>query len=257
MEHLFGTSSLWVIAIALAAAFLAGLVDAISGGGGLVQLPVLLFAFPNAPLAHLLGTNKFSAVFGTSLAARTYAKKVGLVKEVAIPFGLAAVTFSFVGAMLTSLISRDLLEPIVVVILIAVALFVLFKPELGTQDLPLNTSVKKSLLLGTGLGFYDGLIGPGTGTFLLFSLVLFMGFQFLSASATAKLINVLTNTGSLIFFLPSGHIYLGLGACMAAANSCGAYVGAKNAIARGNQFVRVVFLIVIVALIIKFITRVI
>lgn len=249
----FADLSIVVILACVAAAFLAGYVDAIAGGGGLIQLPVLLYALPHTALATIFGTNKFSAIFGTAAAARKYSRNIAVDRKFAVVMMLAAGTGSALGASLTVLVDRHVLEPVVVVILLAVAIFTIVRPQLGQEDRVTRwtSSTFAVGLLGLSIGFYDGLIGPGTGTFLVFGIVLVLGHSFIRASGLAKFVNVMTNFAALCIFLPGGHIVPGLAALMAGANLAGGQLGARSAINKGSNFVRFVFVLVIVALVLK------
>ena len=243
--------SLWVVVICVVAAFLAGFVDAIAGGGGLIQLPVLLWTFPTAPLASILGTNKAVSIVGTSTAANTYRKQMQVNARLLIPMMGAAFVGSLCGALLATNVSRDIFEPIILVILIAVGIFTILRPDFGKFESHREVSPAIAPIIGAIIGFYDGLIGPGTGMFLLFSLVSFVGTSFLGASAVAKFVNVATNLAALIIFIPGGHILWIVAALMAPANLLGGYLGARTALDRGSSFVRVIFLIVLAALIVR------
>lgn len=249
----FADLSFWAIVACVSAAFIAGYVDAIAGGGGLIQLPVLLFTLPHTALATVLGTNKFSAVFGTSAAAHQFNKKLRVDRRVAIYMMSAAGVGSALGAYCSVLVDRKLFEPIIVTILIAVALFTLFRPDIGRHDVVTRWSDRLFVVVALGLviGFYDGLIGPGTGTFLVFAIVIFLGQSFLRASGLAKFVNVMTNVAALCVFLPSGHVVWGLALVMAAANLLGGRLGVHSAIKRGSNFVRLVFMCVIATLVAK------
>lgn len=249
--------SVWVIAGIVAAAFLAGFVDAVAGGGGLIQLPALLIAMPNTAIATILGTNKGSAIIGTSIAANTYRKKIPADKRVLLPMLISAFIGSALGAALVTKVDRKLFEPIVLIILICVAIFTLVKPAFGQHEkLSGEAAVVKSTLLGGGIGFYDGLIGPGTGTFLLFALVSVLGVTFLQASATAKFVNISTNMASLVIFIPNGNFIPLLWALMAPANMLGGFIGAKTALDKGSYFVRAIFIIMLLVLIARFVITV-
>lgn len=251
--HLFADLSLWVICACVVASFIAGYVDAIAGGGGLIQLPVLLFALPHLNLASVLGTNKFSAIFGTSAAAHKFNKEMRVDRRTAVVMMAFAGSGSAIGAYLSVLIDRHLLEPIIITILIAVALFTVFRPEIGQQDRDTRwaENVWMAALLGLSIGFYDGLIGPGTGTFLVFAIVIVLGQSFLRASGLAKFVNVMTNFAALCIFIPGGHIVIGLAVLMAIANLIGGRLGVRSAIKRGSRFVRLVFMCVIALLVAK------
>jgi len=243
--------SIWIVAICVTAAFLAGFVDAVAGGGGLIQLPVLLWTFPAAPLASILGTNKAVSIVGTSTAANTYRKQIQVNAKLLIPMMSAAFIGSLFGALLATNVSREMFEPIILVILIAVGFFTLIRPDFGKLETKREASPFLAPLVGLAIGFYDGLIGPGTGMFLLFSLVTVIGTSFLGASAVAKFVNVATNLAALIIFIPGGHVLWGVAALMAPANLLGGYLGARTALDRGSSFVRLVFLAMLVALIVR------
>lgn len=243
--------SVWIALICVTAAFLAGFVDAVAGGGGLIQLPVLLWTFPTAPLASILGTNKAVSIVGTSTAANTYRKKIQINSKQLIPMISAAFIGSICGALLATNVSRDIFEPIILVILIAVGTFTLLRPDFGKLETRRTASPAVAPLIGLVIGFYDGLIGPGTGMFLLFALVSFVGTSFLGASAIAKFVNVATNLAALIIFIPGGHVIWLIAALMAPANLLGGYLGARTALDRGSSFVRYTFLLVLAALVIR------
>lgn len=247
--------SIWVVVLCISAAFLAGFVDAVAGGGGLIQLPTLLVALPNTALATIMGTNKSVSIIGTTAAANTYRKKIPTDKRLLIPMVAFAFLGSFSGSALVTYVDRKWFEPIILIILIAVAVFTLFRPNFGQHEkLTGETAVLKATLIGAGIGFYDGLIGPGTGMFLLFGLVSVLGVTFLQASATAKYVNVATNAASLLIFIPGGHIIWLLTLLMAPANLLGGVVGARTAIDKGSYFVRAIFIVMLIVLIIRFIS---
>lgn len=249
--------SLWLIALCICAAFLAGFVDAVAGGGGLIQLPTLLVAFPNTALATIVGTNKSVSIFGTTAAANTYRKKLPTDRRVLVPMIIFAFLGSMAGSALVTYVEREWFEPIILVILIVVALFTIFRPTFGQHEKNIkNAAAFKSVLLGGVIGFYDGIIGPGTGMFLLFGLVSVLGSTFLQASATAKFVNVATNFASLVIFIPGGHIIWLLTLVMAPANLLGGVVGARTAMDKGSKFVRAIFIIMIAVLIIRFVSTV-
>ncbi len=243
--------SIWIVLICVLAAFLAGFVDAVAGGGGLIQLPVLLWTFPSAPLASILGTNKAVSIVGTTTAANTYRKKIQVNAKQLIPMMSAAFIGSLFGALLATKVSREIFEPIILVILIAVGSFTILRPDFGKLESIRDVSPALVPAIGLVIGFYDGLIGPGTGMFLLFSLVSFVGTSFLGASAIAKFVNVATNLAALIIFIPGGHMIWLVAALMAPANLIGGYLGARTALDRGSSFVRLIFLTMLVALIVR------
>lgn len=234
------------------AAFLAGGLDAIVGGGGLVQLPALLVVLPHQPVVALLGTNKLASVVGTSSAAATYARRVTLDRRTAAVLVGTAFVGSLAGAGAATQVPGDGLKPVVLVALVGTLVFVLRRPALGeVEQLRLSATAQHRVAVagGLGIGFYDGLVGPGTGTFFVFLLVGAVGLSFLHASATAKAANTATNLAALALFAALGHVLWGLGLAMAASNLAGSQVGAHLAIRRGSAWVRRVFVVVVTALI--------
>lgn len=246
---------LGTIVLLCIAAGAAGWVDAVTGGGGLVQLPSLLIAMPNGPPADALGTNKLSSIIGTSAAAATYLRNTRIDLRTALPMALAAFIGSGLGALLASRIPAASFRPVILVMLIGVWLWTWLKPAMGTVENLRWEGQRRhygvAVVAGLGIGFYDGLIGPGTGSFLLIVLVAGLGLSFLKASATAKIVNVGTNIAALIIFGFTGSVIWLLGLLMGACNLIGAVVGARTAIAKGSEFVRRVFLIVVALLILR------
>jgi uncharacterized membrane protein YfcA len=234
------------IFLAIASGF-AGFVDAMAGGGGLIQLPALIVGLPNKELPLILGTNKVPSIFGTAAAARNYFKNI----KPDIPLTLSMMGSAFVGSMggasLAAAVPKDFFKPFIVFLLIAVAIYTWVKPELGMSE-NLKYTHKKRLvivaLIGLLIGFYDGIFGPGTGTFLVFFLVSGIGYAFLKASGTAKLVNISTNAGAILSFQLTGHIWWQLGLLLAVANVTGAIIGSRLAIKGGSPLVRKVFLAV-------------
>lgn len=238
-----------------AAALAAGWVDAVSGGGGLLQLPSLLLGLPaGTPAVQALGTNKLSSIIGTAAAARAYARHVTLDLRTALPMAGAAFLGSGLGSLLATRVPDGIFRPVILVLLIAVWVWTLLRPAMGQVD-RLRWDGRRHRLIamvaGLVIGFYDGLIGPGTGSFLLIALVAGLGYSFLSASATAKIVNLGTNAASLLVFGLTGNVIWLLGLLMGVCNLAGAITGARMAIARGSGFVRVVFLAVVGLLIIR------
>ena len=238
----------------LAASFFAGFIDSIAGGGGLIQLPALLIGLPKSETAEVLGTNKLSSIFGTSTAAALYRKQIKPDPKVLLAMGLPALLGSAGGAMLASRIPTSSMRPMVLVLLIVVAVYTWFKPDLGKfenlRHLP-KRRVQIAALAGVIIGFYDGIFGPGTGSFLMLILVASLGYAFITASAIAKVVNVATNVGAILVFGINGAVIWQIGIIMGVANISGAVIGARLAIKGGSTLVRKVFLIVTVALIVK------
>ena len=237
-----------------AAALLAGWVDAISGGGGLVQLPALLLLVPGASPAQVLATNKLSSVFGTTAATITYYRRVKPDLKTALPMAGAALAGSAGGAALASLLPAGVFRPLVLVLLIAVAVYTVRRPGLGdVQALRFQGRRHYAAAIGAavGIGFYDGIFGPGTGSFLVFALVGLLGYSFLQASAKARIVNLATNIGALAVFIPQGAPMWRAGLAMAVCNVAGGWIGAHTAITRGSRFVRAVFLTVVTLLVLR------
>ena len=238
----------------LAASFFAGFIDSIAGGGGLIQLPALLIGLPKSETAEVLGTNKLSAVFGTTVAAALYRKQIRPDPKVLIAMGVPAFLGSAGGAVLASKIPTSSMRPMVLVLLIIVAIYTWFKPDLGKfenlRHLP-KRRVQIAAFAGVVIGFYDGIFGPGTGSFLMLILVASLGYAFITASAIAKVVNVATNVGAIMVFGINGAVIWQIGIILGVANISGAVIGARLAIKGGSTLVRKVFLIVTVALIVK------
>jgi hypothetical protein len=239
----------------LFAAAAAGWVDAVVGGGGLLLLPALLIAAPGLPLATVLGTNKLAAIAGTGTAALTYARRTGIDWRLAAPTAACAVPAAGVGAALAGSIPATAYRPVVLGVLVAVALFVTLRPAMGLVAHPGKRTPARMVatvaVAGVVIAAYDGLIGPGTGTFLVLTFTALAGADFVHGSAMAKLVNTGTNLGALVVFAVLGHVHWWLGAAMAVCNIAGAVLGARMALRRGSGFVRVVLLVVVLALIAK------
>ncbi|MFJ8691655.1 TSUP family transporter [Streptomyces roseolilacinus] len=239
----------------LAAAAAAGWVDAVVGGGGLVLIPALMVAFPHLPPAVALGTNKLTAITGTTVAAVTYARRTRLDRSVALPAAGLAVPAAGFGALSASSLPADWFRPVIMALLIAVAVFVSTRPNFGALQDPDAVSRRRRLFVvafaGCGIGFYDGIFGPGTGTFLIMVFTSLLSLEFLQSSALAKVVNVGTNLGALTVFALQGQVLWLLGAAMAVCNIAGARIGAKTALRRGSGFVRTVLLVVVACMVVK------
>jgi len=236
------------------AAFLAGLVDAVVGGGGLIQVPAIFSVLPKEVPATLLGTNKLASIFGTGAAAVKYAQRVRVAWSAAAPAALAAFALSFVGAWTVTRVPGDFVRSLLPLILLAVAIYTFRKKDLGSVHAPVHSGAAErwwAIGMGAAIGFYDGFFGPGTGSFLIFLYVRFFGFDFLSASAAAKIVNVACNLSALMWFGYSGHILWQFGLLMALCQIAGSLVGTKLAIQHGSAFVRKLFLVVVSVLIVK------
>lgn len=236
------------------AAFFAGFVDSIVGGGGLVQIPALFSMLPGTAPATLLGTNKLAGIWGTAVAARNYMRKSAVRWGLLAPAALMAFLFSGGGAYLVSQVSAADLKKALPLILIAVAVYTFKKKDFGSQDKPVYSGRKEvllAMLVAALIGFYDGFFGPGTGSFFMFLFVRVFGYDFLRASTVAKVLNVATNASALVWFGYSGHVIWLLGGWMALCQIGGSLWGSQLAIRNGSGFVRKVFLVVVVILICK------
>ena len=236
-------------------AFLAGFMDSMVGGGGLIQLPALLILLPGAAVPTVLGTNKLVSIAGTSVAASQYARHVRLDWPMLGPAAGAAFICSGLGARAVSAVHTNLLRPAILVLLIAVAVYVFAKKDFGAIHAPkLSPALRRWGGVGIGcvLGFYDGFFGPGTGSFLIFTFIGVFGFNFLTASASSKVVNAATNLAAVLFFGFTGHLLYALALPMAACNIGGSLVGTRLAVAKGSRFVRVLFLVVLSGIIVRF-----
>jgi len=238
-----------------ALAFAAGFVDAIVGGGGLIQIPALFVLLPDTAPATLLGTNKFASIWGTASASWHYLRRVPLQWRATLPAALSALLFGFLGARTTALLPADAFRPLILALLTAVLVYTLWNKNLGALHAPrLSASQEIWIGLGVGavIGFYDGFFGPGTGSFLVIAFVGLFGFSFLAASASAKIINVITNLAALLYFVSAGSVRYEIALPMALFNVAGATAGSRLAIRKGSGFVRTLFVVVVAALILRF-----
>jgi uncharacterized membrane protein YfcA len=234
--------------------FLAGFVDAIAGGGGLIQLPACLILFPALPLVTVFGTNKMASFFGTTAAAGRFARSVRLDWHIIGPAAATAFAFSMLGSKTVSILNPNILRPVVLGLLIVAAIYVYVVKDIGLEHRPCHTRARGrwlGVLVGAVLGFYDGFFGPGTGSFLILIFASLFGFEFLVASGSAKVVNCATNLASVIYFVATGKVLYKLAIPMAVCNVLGSIVGTHLAILKGSRFVRVVFLIIVAALIAK------
>ncbi len=240
------------VAVLCAFAFLAGLVDAVAGGGGLIQVPALFAVFPSLPPSILLGTNKLSALTGTTIATLRYAWSVPIQWRAVLPAAGIAGLGALAGAKTVTLVDPVVLRPLLLILLGAMAVYTLTRPKLGEES-----AVPAPLRLGGGsfyavtaiFGFYDGFFGPGAGSVMMFVLVRLFGHDFLNAAATTKVLNLATNFGALVLFVMTDNVLYAIALPMAAFNIVGGFLGAHFAVRQGSRFVRGVFLIVVVALI--------
>lgn len=246
--------SLTAVALLVLAGLVAGFVDAVVGGGGLVQLPALLLGLPGASPVEVLATNKAAAVCGTATSAATYVRRVRPDPRTFVPLMVAAFAGSAGGALVASYISQEVFTPVVLAALVLVGAYVLLRPDLGgVTELRFAGGHHTAAAVGTGLvvGFYDGVLGPGTGSFFVIALVGLLGYDFLQSSAKAKIANVATNAAALAVFVPQGAVLWPLALAMGLANLAGGWIGARTAISRGSTFVRVFFLVVVGAFVVR------
>lgn len=237
----------------LVAAFFAGWVDAVVGGGGMVQLPALLMV-PGLTPVQALATNKVGSVMGTITSAVTYARKVPLDWATVLPTALAAGLASLGGALLATRLPTEIFKPVIVLALLAVLVYTLLKPSLGREQrmrLRGGRLVAASGGLGACIGFYDGLLGPGTGSFLLLGMAGWLGYSFLQATAHTKVVNAATNLGAILLFSLAGQTVWLLGLALGCANMLGGYLGARTALSKGSGFVRLMLLVVVSAMLLK------
>jgi uncharacterized membrane protein YfcA len=235
------------LGLLLVAALFAGFVDAVAGGGGLIQVPSLLMALPAESPATVFGTNKLASIFGTGNAALRYARRMALPWGIALPAAAAAFAFSFGGAAAVAWLPISVVRPLVLGLLLLVLIYTVARPDFGVesgQRLAPALERRSALLAGALLGFYDGFFGPGAGSFMIFAFVHFFRLDFLHASSAAKVVNFSTNAAALAYFAPSGHVLWITGLGMAVFNIAGALLGARLALRHGSGFVRWVFVVV-------------
>ncbi len=245
----------YIIVILCIAAFFAGFVDAVVGGGGLIQSPIALILLPNFPVSSIMGSLKIPGISGTSVAAYHYLKNVTMNWKLLVIMALFSCGFAFLGSELLTLTSNNFMKPMLFGVLILLAVYTFVKKDFGQQQIK-NLSETKMIILGilisSIIGFYDGFIGPGTGSFLVVAFIALLGFDFLHASANAKMVNVASNVGSITLFILKGKIIWAIAIPMAFCNAFGGWLGAKTALRKGNGFIRIFFLIVVIGTLIRF-----
>ncbi len=251
----FHDYNLITVAVLTIISFIAGFIDSIVGGGGLIQIPALLIGLPRSPLPVLFGTNKIAALSGTTIAAFQYSRRVKYDFRLLLTVSVFAFIASHMGARAVSAIDPDVLRPLILVILIAIAIYTFIRKDLGsvqTKTLPVGMQILYGSLAACFIGFYDGFFGPGTGSFLILAFVVILGFDFLKASAYSKVINCVTNLSALIVFIHQGSFIPGIAIVMAIGNITGSVVGSRMALRKGNRFIRVVFLVIVTMLIVRY-----
>lgn len=237
----------------LLAALAAGWVDAVVGGGGMIQLPALLMV-PGLSPVQALAVNKLGSVFGTLASAATYLRRTPVDVRTTLPAAALAFVTSMVGAIVATVLPAELFKPIIVIALLGVLIYTIFKPALGELTQLKHGGLKHlmvGLALGGAIGFYDGVLGPGTGSFLMLGMVSLMGYSFLQATAQTKIVNAATNLGALVLFAVAGEQVWVLGLMLGVANMAGGYLGARTALARGSGFIRWMMVLIVSALILK------
>lgn len=242
----------WIL-VTLASA-LAGFVDAIVGGGGLILVPAMFAAFPSAAPPTLLGTNKSASVWGTGISAWQYSHRVAIPWSTMLPAAIVTLLGGFLGAWAVTLITPDFLRRLLPFILVAVLLYTLAKKQLGRDHQPRyagRTEMWAACGIGLLIGFYDGFFGPGTGSFFIFLFVRLLGYDFLNASASAKLLNLASNAAALLLFTLKGHVWWHFALPLALANVVGSLIGTRMALRHGAGFVRLIFIAVVSLLILK------
>jgi hypothetical protein len=237
------------------AAFLAGFLDAIVGGGGLIQTPVGLVLLPNLPVSTVIGTLKIPSFSGTVFAAVQYVKSVKIRWKLLIIMMVLAAPSAFLGSTLLTYVSNDFMKPLLLVILSMLLLYTYAKKNFGQhtdKSHSMTQQILYAVIISIIVGFYDGFIGPGTGSFFVMAFISLLGFDFLNASANAKMVNLATNFGSICLFAIKGKVLWHIALPMAVCNGLGGFFGAKLAINRGNTFIRIFFLIVVLATLTRF-----
>lgn len=246
-----------VISVLLVGSLAAGWVDAVVGGGGMILIPLVMIMNPGLSNAQALGVSKVAAIFGTSSAAVALVRKVPSALK-ALRYAPLALLGSAGGALIASSVDRAIMRPVIIVLLIAVGLFVFFRPSFGSGSAakPVGQRMSTRTVLGlaaliTAVGVYDGVFGPGTGMFLIMGFTTLLGDTFITSAAWAKVINVFTNLGALVTFALQGEVMWLLGLGLAVTNVIGAQIGARMVLGRGAGFVRVVILVVVVGMSLK------
>ncbi len=245
----------YILILLCIASFVAGFVDAIVGGGGLIQTPVALIALPNLSVASIIGTLKIPGFSGTSIATIQYLKKVKVDWKLFGVMAIVSFVFAFIGSSLLNVMQNDFMKPVLFIILVLLLVYTYVKKDFGQLEVS-NLSTKRkyiyAVIICVFIGFYDGFIGPGTGSLLIMAFVAILGFDFLQASTNAKLVNLATNIGSITLFVIKGKIVWAIAIPMAVCNATGAFIGARLAISKGNGFIRVFFLIIVAVTLLRF-----
>lgn len=245
----------YIIIFLCLASFVAGFVDAIVGGGGLIQTPIALVLLPNISIASVIGTLKIPGFSGTSMAAYQYLKTTKVNWRLFLIMAFVSFGFAYLGSSLLNIMQNDFMKPLLFLVLILLLLYTYFKKDFGQFQIEKLTH-KQTYIYGivicVFLGFYDGFIGPGTGSLLIMAFIAILGFDFLQANMYAKLVNLATNFGSITLFVLKGKIIWTIAIPMAVCNATGSWLGARLAISKGNGFIRIFFLIVVGIALLRF-----
>jgi uncharacterized membrane protein YfcA len=245
----------YIIILLCIASFIAGFIDAIVGGGGLIQTPTALILLPNLPVASVIGTLKIPGFSGTSMAAYQYLKSTKVNWNLFLMMAFVSFGFAYLGSSLLNIMQNDFMKPLLFLVLILLLAYTYFKKDFGqfqTKKLTQKQTYTYGILICVILGFYDGFIGPGTGSLLIMAFIAILGFDFLQANSYAKLVNLATNFGSITLFVMKGKIIWSIAIPMALCNVTGSWLGARLAISKGNGFIRIFFLIVVGLALIRF-----
>lgn len=247
-------SELWLYFFICFGALFAGFIDAVVGGGGLVQVPLLMILFPQYSHVNIIATNRFASLAGTSVAAFHYIRSIGVDAAVVITTGITAAIAAFGGTFVMELIAPDVFKPLLLGVIVLLAIYTFIKKDFGIEHAPRYNGKKLLIvcgIIGTVIGFYNGFIGPGTGSLLVFSMISVAGMSFIHASSSSKIINAIADAASLVGFLISKAVVFKIALPMMAFNMLGGYIGSKTAILKGNSFIRYIFLGVMLLLIIR------
>ncbi|AWI26183.1 sulfite exporter TauE/SafE family protein [Flavobacterium pallidum] len=245
----------WILVLLCIAAFGAGFVDAVVGGGGLIQTPAALVLLPGLPIATIMGSLKIPSFSGTLFAAAQYLRQVKMNWKLLVIMMVLAVPSAFAGSMLLTVVHNDFMKPLLLVVLSIMVVYTYAKKNFGLHRDKSHSDAQQiiyAVLISVTIGFYDGFIGPGTGSFFVLAFIALLGFDFLHASANAKMVNLATNFGSICLFISKGKVIWAIAIPMAICNAAGGFIGAKMAIAKGNKFIRIFFLMVIIGTLARF-----
>ena len=245
----------YIIIFLCIASFIAGFIDAIVGGGGLIQTPAALILLPNISVASIIGTLKIPGFSGTSTATYQYLKSAKVNWKLFFVMAIVSFGFAYLGSSLLNVMQNDFMKPLLFVILILLLLYTYFKKDFGQFQIDKLTTQQTYIygsIICIFLGFYDGFIGPGTGSLLIMAFIAILGFDFLQANIYAKLVNLATNFGSITLFVLKGKIIWTIAIPMAICNVAGSWLGARLAISKGNGFIRIFFLVVVGLALLRF-----